>query len=136
MKIQAALLSFVVVAGSGLATSSAAPSNHPVATPIQYAPYPDRRYPDQRYYPGDRREDYYAPYPQQRGGYDPGYGREGQLWRAGDVLPADLFNYIVEDWERRGLERPPGGHFWVRVDPQFILVRERDRMIARIVSFD
>ena len=138
MKIQAALISIAMVAGFALATSSvssASPANRLEATPIQYAPYPDR-YPGQRYYPNDRRNDYYAPYPQQRDGYDPGYGREGQLWRPGDVMPPDSLNYIVDDWERRGLERPPGGHFWVRVDPQFILVRERDRMIARIVSFD
>ena len=138
MKVQSALISIALVAGLGIASSSAwsaPPAGGPVMTPIQYAPYPDR-YPDQRYYPGDRRDDYYAPYPPQRGRYDPGYGREGLLWRPGDVLPPDLLNYIVEDWERRGLERPPGGHFWVRVDPQFILVRERDQMISRIVSFD
>ena len=138
MKIQAALLSLAMVAGFGLgapAASSTPADGQTATTQIQYAPYPDR-YPDQRYYPDDRRDGYYPSYPPQGGGYDQGYGREGQLWRPGEVMPPDLINFIVDDWQRRGLERPPGGHLWVRVDPQFILVRERDRMISRIVSFD
>jgi len=140
MKIQAALISLVMLTGLGLgapAASSAPAYDQTALIPIQYAPpYPDR-YPNQQpYYPDNRRDGYYPSYPPQRGGYDQGYGREGQLWRPGEVMPPDLLNVIVDDWQRRGLERPPGGHFWVRVDPQFILVRERDRMISRIVSFD
>src|SRR5262245_39161454 len=138
MKIQAALISLVVVAGFGLGPSPASSTpvgDHAAMTQIQYAPPYSGRYPDQRYYP-DNRRDYYPPYPSQRGGYDQSYESGAPLWRAGDVLPPDLLDIVVDDWERRGLERPPGGHFWVRVDPQFILVRERDRMISRIVSFD
>jgi Ni/Co efflux regulator RcnB len=138
MKIQVALISLAMLTGFGLgapAASSTPADDHAAMTAIQYTP-PPNRYPDQRSYPDDRRDGYYPSYPPPRGGYDQGYGRNGQLWRPGEVLTPDLLDFIVEDWERRGLERPPGGHFWVRVDPQFILVRERDRMISRIVSFD
>ena len=108
-------------------------------TLVQYGQYPDQRppnyYPQDRYYPDDRRDGYYPPYPPPRDSYNQ-YDRNAPLWRPGDVLPPDLLDFVVDDWERRGLERPPGGHLWVRVGPQFILVRDRDRMIARVISFD
>ena len=71
---------------------------------------------------------------------DRGYGYDrdfrGHKWRPGEVLPPDLMGRVVPDWEERGLSRPPGGHEWVRIGYQFILVRDRDRMIARILNFD
>jgi Ni/Co efflux regulator RcnB len=57
-------------------------------------------------------------------------------WRPGEVLSPDLMGRVVPDWEERGLSRPPGGHEWVRVGFQFILVRDRDHMIARTLNFD
>jgi len=69
-------------------------------------------------------------------GYDNRDYRGGALWRPGQVLPPELLNRVVFDWEERGLSRPPGGHEWVRVGFQFILVRQRDRMIARILNFN
>jgi hypothetical protein len=45
-------------------------------------------------------------------------------------------NRVVNDWEERGLSRPPNGHQWVRVGQQFVLVRGQDGMIARILNFD
>jgi Ni/Co efflux regulator RcnB len=57
-------------------------------------------------------------------------------WRAGEVLPPEFAGRVVGDWEDRGLSRPPGGHEWVRVGSQFILVRDRDHMIARTLNFD
>ncbi len=62
--------------------------------------------------------------------------RGGQKWRPGEVLPGLFLNRVVTDWEERGLSRPPRDHQWVRVGEQFILVRGRDRMIARILNFD
>jgi Ni/Co efflux regulator RcnB len=142
MKIHtsAFLMSIVLLAGGlvGPSTSAAPASDHASLTPIQYGQYPDQRpdnyYPQDRYYPGERRDGYYPPSPP-RGSYD-SYERNAPLWRPGDVLPPALLDFVVDDWEPRGLERPPGGHLWVRVGPQFILVRERDRMIARVINFD
>jgi Ni/Co efflux regulator RcnB len=71
------------------------------------------------------------------GDRDPRDFRGGPLWRPGQVVPGQLLRQaVVYDWEERGLMRPPGGHQWFRVGYQFILVRERDRMIARILNFN
>jgi len=91
---------------------------------------------------GQRYDNDNRPFPQQDRNYnqDRQYGdrdfRGGPKWRPGQVLPGQLLNRVVDDWEDRGLSRPPGGHQWVRVGEQFILVRGRDRMIARILNFD
>ena len=79
----------------------------------------------------------YDRYPDQRrdGNNDRDF-RSGPKWRPGQVLPGQFLNRVVPDWEERGLSRPPDGHQWVRVGQQFILVRARDRMIARILNFD
>ena len=91
---------------------------------------------------GQRYDNDNRPFPQQDRNYnqDRQYGdrdfRGGPKWRPGQVLPGQFLNRVVEDWEDRGLSRPPGGHQWVRVGEQFILVRGRDRMIARVLNFD
>jgi nickel/cobalt homeostasis protein len=126
MKIQAfaALMSIVLVTALGGCASSERPR------PVQYGQYPDRYYyPQDRYYPSDVRGGYYPPSGE-------AYDRSGPLWRPGDVLASNSFDYIVADWDARGLGRPPRGHLWVRVGYQFVLVRERDRMIARVINFD
>ena len=117
----------------GVIAASAAPASaKPGLIQVQYD-----RYQDQRGAYG--RDPYYQPPPPPRGdpySRAPYAGGEYPQWRAGDVVPPEVLNYVVPDWERRGLERPPGGHHWVRVATQFLLVRERDRRIARILSFD
>ena len=99
----------------------------------------------QYYPPGNGNYDQRNPYPPQ-----PGYGypdqprdgyydrdyRGGIKWRPGQVVPPQVLNRVVYDWEERGLSRPPSGHQWIRVGYQFLLVRGRDRMIARILNFD
>ena len=133
MKVQASasVLSVVLLVAFGASPISAAEiADRPSLTPIQYGQYPDRRDYQDRYYPGDRRDDDYRPAPPPRSSYD------GPLWRPGDVVPPDVLDFVVDDWEPRGLERPPGGHLWFRVGYQFLLVRERDRMISRVINFD
>ena len=130
-----ALLSIVAALwlGSAMFAGSAPASAQPALQHIQYDRYPDQRrggdYPPAPPYAGEQRDGYY-PYPP-RDSYD----RDYPLWRPGDVLPPQLLNFVVDDWEPRGLERPPGGHLWVRVREQFILVRESDRMISRVINF-
>jgi Ni/Co efflux regulator RcnB len=106
---------------------------HAALVPIQYDRYgPYDRYPEQPpggYYPNER---YNPPErPDGFGRFERGFPR----WRAGDVVPGEFLDFVVPDWDERGLGRPPSGHQWLRVDPQFLLVRERDRMIARVVNF-
>ena len=133
----AAILSVAAILAFGVGSSGpseAAPfSASPAAIPIQYDRYgPYDRYPEQPrggYYPDER---YYPPSrPDGYGAYDRGFPR----WRPGDVVPGEVLGFVVVDWDERGLGRPPSGHQWVRVDPQFLLVRERDRMISRVINF-
>ena len=96
--------------------------------------YDDNRGPpqqDQNYYQ-DRQQDRNYNQDRQYGDRD----FRGPKWRPGQVIPGQFLNRVVGDWEERGLSRPPGGHQWVRVGEQFILVRGRDRMVARVINFD
>ena len=131
-QISTAFLSIVTVLG--LSSAGAAPATaQPAFQHVQYDRYPDQRdgyiAPEPPPYRGER-PDGYSPYP--RDAYD----RDYPLWRPGDVVPGQVLDFVVDDWEPRGLVRPPGGHQWFRVRGQFILVRERDRMISRIITFD
>ena len=95
--------------------------------------YDGDNYRQDQYYDRDRQADQYSNQSRQ---YDDRDLRGRHKWRPGEVLPGEFLNRVVTDWEERGLSRPPGDHHWVRVGQQFVLVRERDRMIARILNFD
>ena len=92
-----------------------------------------QRYDDNRGPPQDRQQDRNYNQDRQYGDRD---FRGGPKWRPGQVIPGQFLNRVVNDWEERGLSRPPDGHQWIRVGEQFLLVRGRDRMIARILNFD
>ena len=120
------LISVVIVMGLGSAATfamAAFPENQSRIEHIQYSP--DQRRDDSNRYPDDRRDL-----------NNDRYYRGGPKWRPGQVVPGQLLNQMVYDWEERGLARPYGGAQWFRVGQQFLLVRERDRMIARILNFD
>jgi Ni/Co efflux regulator RcnB len=72
---------------------------------------------------------------QRRDGYNDRDYREPK-WHPGQVVPGQFLNWVVSDWEERGLSRPPSGHQWIRVGQQFLLVRASDRIIAGILNFD
>ncbi len=100
-----------------------------------------QRYDNDNRAPPQQDRNYYQDRQQDQNSYqDRQYGdrnfRGGPKWRPGQVIPGEFLNRVVEDWEERGLSRPPGGHQWVRVGEQFILVRARDRMVARVLNFD
>jgi Ni/Co efflux regulator RcnB len=122
------LMSIIVMIGLGAAPTFAGTTfsgdRHGVQ-PIQYDRYPDQGR------DGRNDRDY-----RDNGGYRNDQDYRGPKWRPGQLLPGPFLNRVVDDWEERGLSRPPGGHQWVRVGQQFILVRGRDRMIARILNFD
>ena len=108
---------------------------------IQYNQYQDQR--QDPYYQGQRPDGYNQDQrgggyyqDQGRGGYNGDFRGPAPRWRPGQVVPGQLMNLVVQDWEERGLSRPPGGHQWFRVRQQFLLIRTRDRMIARILTFD
>ncbi len=120
------LIALTALAMLGLGASAQAlepAAQHLRAQHVQYDRGPDRG-------PGDYRGDR-----DQRDRFDSRDYR-GPKWRPGQVVPRPLLDRVVGDWEERGLSRPPGGHQWFRVGQQFLLVRGRDRMIARILNFD
>jgi len=132
LTISTALLSIIGAMAFGSAAAFAEPAlmTQPGLERIQYNQYPDQ-------YNQDRRGGYDQ---DQRGGYDRdqryGDSRPPFRWRPGQVVPGQAMNFVVQDWEERGLLRPPGGHQWFRVRQQFLLIRVRDRMISRVVTFD
>ena len=129
MKLHNATAALSVLMALGLSSTGAVQAGaQPALLQVQYDRYPDQR---DGYYPpyrGERRDDY-SQYPSRD-------GRDYPLWRPGDVVPGQALDFVVDDWEPRGLQRPPGGHQWFRVPGQFILVRERDRMISRVITFE
>jgi len=142
-RISTGLVVFIGALALASATSLAqlAPSHNQTGLQhIQYNQYQDQR--QDPYYQGQGQGGNYQD--QRGGGYYQDQGRGGYngdfrgpaRWRPGQVVPGPLLNFVVQDWEERGLSRPPGGHQWFRVRQQFLLVRGRDRMIARILTFD
>jgi Ni/Co efflux regulator RcnB len=110
--------------GIGAATATPAARTAYGFQHIQYPAYPDRDYRNAG----------------QRGDFDDRFrGRDprGRIWRPGEQVPRPFIDRdrIVRDWEERGLQRPPGGHQWVRVGEQFLLVRFEDRRISRVINF-
>jgi Ni/Co efflux regulator RcnB len=59
-------------------------------------------------------------------------------WAAGDRVSNEYLSprYVVGQWERTGLSRPPRGHEWIRVGDEYMLVRVEDQKIAKVVFGD
>ena len=64
--------------------------------------------------------------------------RHQPRWSAGDRVTNEYLSsrYIIGEWERTGLSRPPRGHEWIRVGDEYMLVRVRDQMIAKVIVGD
>jgi len=62
--------------------------------------------------------------------------RGAPRFSVGDRLPERFLDNGVTDWRGEGLSRPARGQEWVRVGDRLILVRVRDRMVARVVDTD
>lgn len=137
IRISAGITSAIValaLASSAPFAKAAPPNGRSGLQTVQYDRYPGA--PADRYDGNpDQRRDGYNDRDQRRDGYDDRDHR-GAKWRPGQVVPGQFLNRVVDDWEERGLSRPPRGHQWIRVGQQFLLVRASDRMIARILNFD
>ena len=64
--------------------------------------------------------------------------RNQPRWSAGDRVTNEYLSsrYVIGEWERTGLSRPPRGHEWIRVGDEYMMVRARDRMIAKVIFGD
>lgn len=55
--------------------------------------------------------------------------------RRGDRVPPAYggYQYVVEDWQGHGLRRPPRGHHWVQVGPDYVLVAVATGIILELL---
>lgn len=84
-------------------------------------------YYNNRWYYGPPPEAYYgSPY------YRPGYA----AWRRGSNLPPYYRGYVVRDYERYRLRRPPAGYAWYRVGDDYLLAGIASGIIFDIIGED
>lgn len=78
---------------------------------------------------------YYRAVPQTY--YPPSYGSAPLVFQAGDYLPPEyrIAQYIVTDWQWRGLSAPPFGYHWVVLGPDhFALVADSTGQIVTLTA--
>lgn len=76
---------------------------------------------------------YYGPPPQAYYGkpyYRPGYA----AWRRGSQLPPYYRAYVVQDYPRYRLRRPPAGYAWYRVGDDYLLAAIASGVIFDIIN--
>lgn len=76
---------------------------------------------------------YYGPPPQAYYGnpyYRPGYAS----WRRGGQLPPYYRSYVVYDYHRYHLRRPPSGYAWYRVGDDYLLAAIASGLIYDIIA--
>jgi Ni/Co efflux regulator RcnB len=128
---------FGTLAVSLLCTAAFAASASPTAQQhqssyqlIQYGGAQDRRNDN-----ADR--DRYEDRNRDRDDRDRDRGRDHR-WEAGERVDHEYLDrrYVIGDWSREGLSRPPRGHEWIRVGDEYMLVRVEDQKIARVMFGD
>ena len=62
--------------------------------------------------------------------YRPGYS----TWRRGGYLPPYYSGWVVDDYWRYRLRRPPYGYHWVRIGGDYLLVANRSGLIFDIIA--
>ncbi len=76
---------------------------------------------------------YYGP-PQQPAFENPDFRPGFTPWRRGSFLPPAYQNYVVDDFERLHLRRPPYGYHWVQVGGEYLLVSASTGLIFDVVT--
>lgn len=66
--------------------------------------------------------------------FAPGYGPRADF-RRGARLPLEYRAryYVVDDWRNHRLNRPPRGHHWVQVGPDYVLVAIATGIIVQVL---
>lgn len=76
---------------------------------------------------------YYGAPPQpafQTPGFRPGF----TPWRRGAFLPPNYQSYVLDDYWRYHLRRPPYGYHWVQVGNEFLLISGSTGLIFDVVT--
>lgn len=120
---------FVTVFAASLMTASFVAQAHDHDRHGKHSRHDDRHHGyshDHRANDWDERRAYTAGY--RAGRYDAGRyyrptGYRAYVWRPGHRLPTAYYapRYVVNDYDRYHLHRPPHGHHWVRVDHDIVL---------------
>jgi Ni/Co efflux regulator RcnB len=124
------------------ASARTAAEGYPFYQQVQYGGEQDRRndnvdgdqYEDRNRDRDDARRD-----AQRDGGRDRDRdARNEPRWAPGDRVSNQYLSprYVVGEWDRAGLSRPPPGHEWIRVGDEYMLVRTEDQKIAKVVFGD
>lgn len=98
---------------------------------------PDRTYYRARNYSDYQRYPYYRSQQRYRiGTYYRPTGYYYNAWHRGDRLPRAYYapRYVVYDYGRYGLYRPPYGYHWVRVDGDVILAAITTGLVMQVVN--
>ena len=66
-------------------------------------------------------------------GYGAAYPRSYRFVR-GQMLPPDYRDYVVGDYERHHLRRPPRGYYWYRVGDDFVLAALGSGLIFEVIA--
>lgn len=74
----------------------------------------------------------YGPPPQAYYG-NPGYRPGYSSWRRGGYLPPYYNGWVVNDYARYQLRRPPYGYHWVRIGNDYLLVADRTGLIFDVI---
>ena len=137
MRIIGALAMSLLCSTAGLATTASARTpaqEHFGYQQVQYGGDQDRRNDN-----GDRDRADRDRYDDRNGDRnDERNGRREQRWAAGDRVTNEYLGreYVIGDWNRSGLSRPPRGHEWIRVGDEYMLVRVEDQKIAKVIFGD
>ena len=78
-------------------------------------------------------------YPGPRGGYDrprgyPGGAPHSYRFVRGQMLPPEYRGYVVGDYERYHLRRPPRGYYWYRAGDDFVLAALGSGLIFEVID--
>jgi Ni/Co efflux regulator RcnB len=63
-------------------------------------------------------------------GFRPGF----VPWRRGAYLPPNYQSFVVTDWGRYHLRRPPAGYNWVQVGSEYLLISAATGLIFDVVN--
>ena len=83
------------------------------------------------YYVGGR---WYYGAPQPPAFATPGFRTGFTPWRRGSFLPPAYQGYVVDEYGRNHLRRPPTGYHWVQVGGEFLLVSASTGLIFDVVT--
>lgn len=123
------------ILSAAIALSLAASASAASAAPHdRYDRHDNRGHQSERHDRGDSHYERHASKRYKAGRYQPPRGYQARHWRHGDRLPASYRSraYVV-DYHRYGLQAPPRGYQYTRVDNDVVLTAIATGVIASVI---